>query len=82
MALTLLQVNDVCRGQAGKDYTQYNICKYLSYETVGSRSVPLCIKKAPALIDKKKKNSFNWNQGKDNCPGYPYMKHIPQGYDV
>jgi len=43
------------------------------------------MKKAPGIVEKKKLNGqlpHEWNKMSDNCPGYRYMKHIDQGYDV
>lgn len=90
MALTPLHVQDVCYGQAGQKnpygwYGSDNACKYLTHEYVGKKYVPLCMKKAPGIIEKKFKGGQlppNWDKMKDNCPGYRYMKHIDQGYDV
>lgn len=89
MALTSLQVQDVCSGAAGQQnpWGWYNndVCKYLSHEMVGKKYVPMCLKKAPGIIEEKKKKGQlpkNFDKLKDNCPGYRYLKHIDQGYDV
>jgi hypothetical protein len=77
MALTPLQVQSVCMGK--------NPCKYLTHEMVNKRYTPLCLKKAPGLIQKKKEDGtlpWNFKDGGDNCPGYTYLKHVRQGYDV
>lgn len=90
MALTPLQVQDVCYGQAGTKnpwgwYGTGNACKYLTHEVVGSKFVPLCMKKAPGIVaDKLARGQLpkDFDKMKDNCPGYRYMKHIDQGYNT
>jgi hypothetical protein len=90
MALTPLHVQDVCYGAAGQQnpwgwFPTSNVCKYLTHEVVGQKYVPLCLKKAPAILqDKAKQGQLppDWKKLSDNCPGYRYMKHIDQGYDV
>ena len=90
MALTLPQVQDVCYGQAGQKnpwgwYGSGNACKYLTHEMVGTKYTALCLKLAPAVIEEKRKKKQlpgNFDKMPDNCPGYRYMKHIDQGYDV
>ncbi len=90
MALTQLQVLDVCYGQAGSQnpwgwYNSGTPCKYLTQELSGTKYINLCLKKAPGLIaEKAAKGQLpqNFDKMKDHCPGYRYMKHIDQGYDV
>lgn len=90
MALTPLQVQDVCYGQAGQKnpwgwYGSGSVCKYLTHEMVGTKYTPLCMKKAPGIIQEKMAKGQlpkDFAKQKDNCPGYRYMKHIDQGYDI
>ena len=90
MALTPLQVQDVCYGQAGQQNPwgwtgNGNACKYLTYEMVGKKYVPLCMKHAPGIIQSKATRGQlpnDFDKKKDNCPGYRFMKHLDQGYDV
>lgn len=85
MALTPLHVQDVCCGHAKNPYNGGNSCKYLCHEVVGKKVVALCMKKATSVIIEKAKNGQlpqNWNKLPDNCPGYRYMKHIDQGYNI
>jgi hypothetical protein len=90
MALTPLHVQDVCYGAASQVNPwgwnpSGNVCKYLSHEIVGQKFVALCLKKAPGILEEKKKKGelpHDFNKLGDNCPGYRYMKHIDQGYDV
>jgi len=79
--LSLRQVQDVC----------YNnkLCRYLHHEiNSDGKFVPVCLKKATALYNKIIKNNdpkhekFIQENSGDNCPGYRYMLHIEQGYDV
>lgn len=91
MALTPLQVKDVCHGQAGIQnpwgWQSNGTCKYLTYDFVGKKYVALCMKKATGLIEEKLKKMGQrqrdeWKKMPDNCPGYRYMKHMDQGYDI
>jgi len=85
MALTSLHVQDVCYGGSWQAWNRNQICKYLAHETVGSKYVALCLKKAPGIIDEKRKNKqlpHDFDKMADNCPGYTYLKHIQQGYDI
>ena len=89
MALTSLQVIDVCTGQAGQKnpwgwYNNGKQCKYLIYEMVGKDYKPLCMKLAPGIIEQKRKSGHlppGFDKMSDNCPGYRYMKYVEQGYD-
>jgi len=61
MALTPLQVQDVCYGQAGQKnpygwYGGAQPCRYLSHEMVGKDYKALCLKHAPGILEKKKKD--------------------------
>jgi hypothetical protein len=90
MALTPLQVQDVCYGQASLQIPWGLVafrtpCKYLTHATVGSKFVQLCMKKAPGIVaDKLAKGQLpsDFDKLKDNCPGYLYLKRVDQGYDV
>lgn len=86
MALTPLHVKDVCYGQAGKSNTWNPGCKYLTYEFVDKKSVPLCMKKAPAIFERKKSIDQLYggpkNDAPGNCSGYRWLKYVEQGYDI
>lgn len=87
MALTSLHVLDVCCGQAGQKnpwgiYAGTKSCKFLTHEMIGKEYKPLCIKLAPALVDKKRKITPDFDKLPNNCPGYKYLKYIDQGYHL
>lgn len=90
MSLSLKQVQDVCYGSAAQGRNSPwgwggNACKYLTHEMVGKDYKPLCLKLAPGVLEKKKKDGLlphNFSKLPDNCSGYKYMKYIEQGYDV
>jgi hypothetical protein len=85
MALTQLHVLNYCN--AGGSWWNGNgqMCKFLTYEMVGQKYTPLCMKKAPAIVTQKKKEGklpSNFDKLGDNCQGYTYLKHKEQGYDL
>lgn len=82
MTLTPKQLKDVCLlGHSDKSRT----CRYLSPDDL-QEGKWYCHKLRPvekAKIDKSIEKIQNRNTPVgDNCPGYPVMKHISQGYDV
>jgi hypothetical protein len=90
MALTLIQVKDVCQAQASNKSpwswgTPNTTCKYLTGEIVGKQYKQLCMKLAPGVVEKKRKDGMlahDFDKLPDNCPGYSYLKYKDQGYDV
>lgn len=87
MALTPLQVQDVCYG-GGNWWTAgaNTICKYL--DTVNRKDgkyVQVCTKLNPgayAVLDKRRQSHPNAYDPKgDNCSGYLLLQYKDQGYD-
>lgn len=83
MALTLPQVTDVCNPHT----MLAKPCRYLAYATRSDGSwVAACTKLAAKEYDKLKANRLHHvgteDQMGDNCPGYTYLLHKLQGYNV
>lgn len=78
--LTPLHVLNYCNAGGSWWGTDASQCRYLTSERVGSKYVSLCMKKAPAIYAKRRP-AVPAIAG-DNCPGYTYLKHKAQGYDV
>ena len=94
MALTQLQVINVCNPYTVTGYKPEHCCRYLSFQydpKIGY--VHLCTKLAPgeyAKLKAKHPTSSLWGGGGgvardnmgDNCGGFLFLKHKKQGYDV
>jgi len=90
MALSLKQLQDVCLLYVNDSRK----CKYLA-EDDSDKNLHYCLKKSSKKIeiddesvdllnDLKKKGINPHSQGMplgDNCPGYPILRYIKQGYD-
>lgn len=79
MALTQLQVRDICYGGGTK------VCKYLDYVNRKDRKyVAVCTKFNPGAYADLEKKRAGWGQSfnNDNCNGYLYLQYKDQGYDV
>lgn len=77
MALTPLHVRDVCYAGYQGTYCKYITSEYNKNGTV----VSLCTKLNTGAYEALKKKQRG-SSGGDNCPGYLYLKHKKQGYDV
>lgn len=81
MALTRAQLQDVC-GLYSNDDT----CIYLKHDR--TEGCYVCLKKhkkSKETVDKiiaKGLKDGTIKDFNDNCPGYPLLKHIQQGYDI
>lgn len=83
MALTQLHVLDYCNAGGSWWNGTGKPCRYLHAEWSGSKVISMCIKKAPTLIAiKKKAVKDEWKDLGDNCPGYTYLRHAEQGYNL
>lgn len=78
MALTQLQMSSFCHGQKP--------CRYLKQEYKSNGVVSTCTKLHAAEYEKLKKTREKYGMKEsilgDNCKGYIYLLHTPQGYDV
>lgn len=78
MAITPLHVQDHCL--AG------NTCKYICWEILEDKSVPICLKLSQSYYEKLKESlkpyDIDLEDRSDNCQGYLPLKYKPQGYDV
>ncbi len=84
MPLTNLHVIDVCKPSGGNKR-----CKYLA-EDEFKTNVYHCLKKTSrkdlidAMVSKKLSSTSiipeDYSLG-DNCKGYPFLRHVPLGYD-
>lgn len=83
MALTPLQVRDVCYGgQWGYGNT---VCKYLDHvNRKDKKYVAVCTKLNPGAYADLEKKRAGWGQAPkgNNCQGYLYLQYKDQGYDV
>lgn len=86
--LSKKQLNDVCLINGGSQHCCYR---------VDSKGVHFCVKKSPVLkkkVDERVRKyledcakngtdpyASNFQLG-NNCPGYPLLRNIEQGYDI
>jgi len=86
MALTPLQVRDVC--QSGSYYSGAKACKYHDQQTRSDgKWVSVCTKLnagAYAALEAKRKGSYRYGGTPtgDNCQGYILLQYKDQGYDI
>jgi hypothetical protein len=86
MSLTHKHLKEVCLlGHSDKSKT----CRYLRNDELDEEKW-YCQKLQPSIkkkIDRDvlgvlNKNNFHNLACADNCPGYPLLKHVPQGFDI
>lgn len=85
LTLTPKQVNDICLSNHSD---KSKACRYLLQDDLEDGKW-YCQKLRPVekqKIDHRLEKIQNRNFGNlplgDNCPGYPLLKHVDQGYDV